>query len=675
MSRLSSAFERVRHDHLEWFTVWATRIASIVCSIVLCVPFWRGGWRISGDHAPHIAELLDLATNASGWSDLAFAGFPLGTLHSPLWYGLLAFVVSLGAPAWMTYCIGVTCTEICLGLVALEVGSRRAQRAPALVVAVLVQTQNLLVTGPSGVLSGMWTFGLACAFFIWLVDRVHERIEGQVPLQIAALIGAIGLTHTFAIFAVVAVVLVRSLTLLTSGSEQRRQIPALALASLLGALCAAAYWMAAWLTIDTRDVVPVVSFGWPNFQIFFGPLLDDAFTPAPVLIQFLPTFPDLILWSLAALALLRLGQLQTRERTFLATALATMTLVLFVVSHIAEWQGRSLFGPIPWRILVVVRCLLLVPALSLFPRTRLGTRAQLATLTLAIVLASYWTAQRERWLRGEMPGPRDLSHEHVIALQRTLAEYAPTFRDRVYVQNTHGMAPGALAGGHALALLHARTGVNAVGSYYSLVPFPTDRWLTGFGGPLVGSGATDSSRGVVDERLDSLGVEALVVSDPTTIATLRGWTPAYSELATVGPFTVFRRPRPGMARSNASIPIRNFSLHDGEIQFDVDDANNSHDVSIAVSFNEHWRVIQGPEHAYVARRMDGLTRLALPPSGPTHIVLRYERPRWPIYVSLSAWLLLIGLAWRLRRQRPSASSAPQPARPVETMLAMEKTDH
>ena len=674
MSRLSSAFERVRHDHLERLTLWATRIASVAFSISLCVPFWRGGWRISGDHAPHIAELLDLASNTSGWSDLAFAGFPLGTLHSPLWYGILAFFVSLGAPAWMTYCVGVTCTEIFLGLVALEVGSRRAQRAPALVIALLVQTQNLLVTGPSGVLSGMWTFGLACAFFLWLVDRVHERIEGQVPFQIAALIGAIGLTHTFAIFAVVAVVLVRSLTLLTSGAEQRRQIPALALASLLGALCAAAYWMAAWLTIDTRDVVPVVSFGWPNFQIFFGPLLDDAFAPAPILTNFYPTFPDLILWVLAALSLLRLGQLQTRDRTFLATALATMTLVLFVVSHIAEWQGRSLFGPIPWRILVVVRCLLLVPALSLFPRARLGARAQLATLTLAIVLGSSWTAQRERWLRSEMPGPRDLSHEHVIALQRTLAQFAPTFRDRVYVQNTHGMAPGALAGGHALALLHARSGVNAVGSFYSLVPFPTDRWLTSFGGPLVGSSANDASRGVVDERLDSLGVEALVVSEPATVETLRGWAPTYTELGDVGPFVIFRRPRPGMARSNANVPIENFSLRDGEIQFDVRDASASHDVMIAVSFNQHWNVIEGPEHAYLARRMDGLTRLALPPGGH-HIVLRYERPRWPIYLSFAAWLLLIGLAWRARRRPMFVSSIAQPARPVETMLAMEKTDH
>lgn len=666
--------ERVRHDHLEIFTVWVTRIASIVCSIVLCIPFWRGGWRISGDHAAHIAELLDLASNTSGWSDIAFAGFPLGTLHSPLWYGLLAFFISLGAPAWMTYCIGVTGTEIFLGLVALEVGSRRAQRAPALVIAVLVQTQSLLVTGPSGVLSGMWTFGLACAFFIWLVDRVHERMEGQVPLQIAALIGVIGLTHTFAIFAVVAVVFVRSLTLLTSGPEQRRQIPALALASMLGAVCAAAYWIAALLTIDTRDVVPVVSFGWPNFQIFFGPLLDDAFVPGPVVANFLPTFPDLILWTLAALSLLRLGQLQTRDRTFLATALATMTVVLFVVSHIAEWQGRSLFGPIPWRILVVVRCLLLVPALSLFPRARLGTRAQIATLTLGIVLASYWTAQRERWLRAEMPGPRDPSHEHVIALQRTLAHFAPTFRDRVYVQNTHGMAPGALAGGHALALLHARSGLNAVGSYYSLVPFPTDRWLTSFGDPLVGSSPNNASRGVVDERLDSLGVEALVVSDPTTIETLRGWTPAYTDLGTVGPFAIFRRPRPGMARSNANVSVENFSLEDGEIQFDVGDADATHDVLLAVSFNEHWNIIEGPEHAYLARRMDGLTRLVVP-AGRHHIVLRYERPRWPTYVSIIAWLVLIGLAWHLRRRSRLGSSPSQPARTVETMLAMEKTDH
>jgi hypothetical protein len=667
LRRLTSALDGVRHAHLERLVIWVTRIASIACSISLCIPFWRGGWRVSGDHAPHIAEILDLAQNSSGWSDLAFAGFPLGTLHSPLWYGLLVGIVKLGAPAWMTYCVGVTCTEIFLGLVALEVGARRAQRAPALVVAVLVQTQSLLVAGPSGILSGMWTFGLACAFFIWLVDRLHERIEGQVPLQIAALIGAIGLTHTFAIFAVVAVVFVRSLMLLLSGPEARRQIPILGGASLLGALAASAYWMAAFLTIDTREVVPVVSFGWPNFQIFFGPLLDDGFAPLGIVQLYLPTLADLILWILAALSLLRLGQLQARERSLVATALATMTLVLFVVSHIAEWQGRSLFGPIPWRILVVVRCLLLVPAVSLFPRARLSARTQLLTLILAVFVSSFWIAQRERWLRSEMPGPRDVSHQQVIAVQRAVARLAPTIRDRVYVQNTHGLAPGPLAGGHALALLPARAGVRAVGSYYSLVPFATDRWLTSFGGPLVGSAANDSFRSVVDERLDNLGVEALVVSETSSIEALRRWAPEYTDLGMVGPFGLFRRPRPGMARSTDNIAIRDFALEDGEIAFDVDYASATHDVMIAVSYNECWHIIEAPEHAYLARRMDGLMRLSLPP-GSHHIVLRYERPRWPLFISLAAWSALIALAWRTRRKR-------QPARPVETMLAMENTDH
>lgn len=652
---------------MELFVIWITRITSIACSIAVCLPFWRGGWRISGDHAPHVAELIDLAHNSSGWSDLAFAGFPLGTLHSPLWYGLLASIVQLGAPAWLTYCVGVTCSEIFLGLVSLEVAARRAQRAPALVVAVLVQTQNLLVTGPSGILSGMWTFGLACAFFIWLVDRMHERMEGQVPLQVAALIGAIGLTHTFAIFAVVAVVFVRSLTLLVSGAEARRQIPALAAASALGALAASAYWAAAWLTIDTRDVVPVVSFGWPNFQIFFGPLLDDAFAPAGIVSLYLPTLADMTLWILAALSLLRLGQLQARERGLVATALATMTLVLFVVSHIAEWQGRSLFGPIPWRILVVVRCLLLVPAVSLFPRVRLGARTQIATLALGVFVTSFWIAQRERWLRAEMPGPRDDSHAHVRAVQRAVAALAPTLRDRIYVQNTHGIAPGALGGGHALALLPARAGVRAVGSYYSLVPFPTDRWLTSFGGPLVGSAANDTFRNIVDERLDDLGVEALIVSEPSTIEALRRWTPAYTDLGAVGPFELFRRPRPGMARSLSGLPVEHFSLEDGVIRFDVGDSDGTHDVMLAVSYNTRWRIVEGPSHAYIARRMDGLMRLSVP-AGAHHIVLRYERPRWPFYVSLAAWSLLIALAFRVRRKK-------QPARTVETMLALKNADH
>ena len=204
--------------------LWLSRVVSVAVSVILTLPLWRGGWLLLGDHAPHIAEAIDLAQNRSGWSDVAYAGFPLGVLHSPLWYGLLAAVVRLGVPAWIAYTTFVTLTEVTLGLVALEVGRRRAPPAVALAASVAVQTQSLLVTGPSGILTGMWTFGLAIAMYLALVDRLHEPFDARIGAQIAALVGGIGLTHTFAIHAVVALVAVRCLGLMVLGPEERRGV-------------------------------------------------------------------------------------------------------------------------------------------------------------------------------------------------------------------------------------------------------------------------------------------------------------------------------------------------------------------------------------------------------------------------------------------------------------------
>ncbi len=634
--------------------LWLARAVSLAVSVILVVPIWRGGWLLQGDHAPHIAEAIDLAQHASGWSDLAYGGFPLGVLHSPLWYGLLALVVRFGVPAWIAYCGFVTLTEVVLGLVALEVGRRRAPVAMALGVGVLVQTQSLLVTGPSGVLSGMWTFGLAIAMFLVLVDRLHETFDARIGAQIAALVGGIGLTHTFAIHAVVALVGVRCLSLLVLGRDERRAIVGIALASIVGALASAAYWVAATLSIDTHDIQPVVSLGWPNFQIFFRPWLEDAFDPWVVLRYRTPELPDLLLLLVSAFSFLRLSRLDTRQRAMFATTVGTMVVVLFVVAHIATMRDRHLFGPIPWRIMVVTRSLLLFVALASLPRLRLeGARALVATAVVGLLCLS-WASERGRVLAIEAASSDDPTYHEVHGVFREVARLSPQIHGRVYVQNTHGIAGPPLGSGHPLALLPARSGVRAVGSYYSLVPFPTDMWLTSFVGPMVGQNPSDLTRPLVEERLDDLGAEVVVLVDPTVANTVRHW-PGYSMLGTVGRFTILRRPRPGLARSDdANCDITRAELGDGRFDLDVSGSRREHDVMIAIAYAQRWELESAPPGAYLARRRNGLMRVHLP-AGDHHVVLAYRAPRWPLAVTIVGWIAIASWAFVTRRRIVRAS--------------------
>ncbi len=636
---------------------WLARVVSVVVSSWITLPIWSGGWLVHGDHAPHIQEALDLAAHTSGWSDVAFAGFPLGSLHSPLFYGLLALVVRLGAPAWIAYTSFVTASEIVLGLVALEVARRRVAPPFALGVAVLVQTQSLLVSGPSGVLSGMWTFGLAVAFFLLLADRLHEPLDARIGAQIAALVALIGLTHTFAIHAVVALVLVRTASLVALGREERRAALGVAIACALGAIASAAYWLQAMLTIGTSDIEPVVQSGWPNFQIFFRPFLEASIDPISVVRAGRAELPDLILLVLAALSFLRLSRLEPRARALLATSVGTMLLVLLVVSRVATMEHREVFGPIPWRIMVVVRALLLFPAVDLFAQLRLEPKRALAATLAVGALCLGWAYQRSHLLQLTIPPRAHVGYAEIDAVYREVAALAPSLEGRVYVQNTQGTAPPPLNNGHPLALLPSRAGVRAVGSYYSLVPFPTDRWLTNFAGPLVGERVSDATRAIIDRRLNDLGAELVVLTEPRAAEVMRRWTPSYRELARIGSFTILRRPNPGMIRTaSPGARLSNFVYDDGRIEFDVARAREPVTVELAVSYASGWRLEPPLADASPRPRDNGLMSLPLPP-GDRHVALVYRAPRWPLALSVAGWLAILGGALAARRRRSAARGA------------------
>jgi hypothetical protein len=80
--------------------------ALVTTAIVIALPILRGGYLTYLDNPVHLAEIGELAEHGTNaWSEIGFTGIPLGTLHSPLWYGLLAFWARAGAPIGPLYAL------------------------------------------------------------------------------------------------------------------------------------------------------------------------------------------------------------------------------------------------------------------------------------------------------------------------------------------------------------------------------------------------------------------------------------------------------------------------------------------------------------------------------------------------------------------------------------------
>ena len=74
-------------------------LALCGASLIIGSPVLVGGYLGYLDNPAHLAEVYSLARESiNGWSEIAFCGFPLGRLHSPLWYGALVALAKLGVP-------------------------------------------------------------------------------------------------------------------------------------------------------------------------------------------------------------------------------------------------------------------------------------------------------------------------------------------------------------------------------------------------------------------------------------------------------------------------------------------------------------------------------------------------------------------------------------------------
>jgi hypothetical protein len=283
----------------------------VVSGVAIAWPVLRGGYLTYLDNPCHLAEVYAAAFEArNGWSEIAFCGFPIKTLHSPLWYGTLAWLVRIGLPAGPLYASCLALGFLAPSLALYFTARRRVSVPAAAVLAYLLLAQRPAIVGVGSALGGMWTFYMASAGLILLVDRLARPCRSGADLaSIAGLTGFILVTHLFTVVPLGLLVLLHVWLAL----ERKRIGPKVLFcqlgAGMVGVAAAAVYWLPMVLAREHAVIVPQ--------NLSTKGLLARLFLPTDVLDLLNGRFPafdgSLVLSALPMVALVGLGLAGTSQ--------------------------------------------------------------------------------------------------------------------------------------------------------------------------------------------------------------------------------------------------------------------------------------------------------------------------------------------------------------------------
>ncbi len=646
----------------------------LLCGVLLAWPVITGGWQTYLDNPAHLAEIHSLAfDDGNGWSDIAWLGFPLGQLHSPLWFGGLAALARAGVAADPLYGFLVVAGFLTPPLVMLGLAWRRAGAGAAVALAWLLLLQKTTVVGFGSPLGGMWTFAISCGLLLLLMAKLaDDRDEPADVLAIAALYGLLGLTHLFTIVPAVLVFAIHAGGVLARRAAGRR-LALQAGAAALGAAASAAYWAP---HLMSGDGLAVVAYNLPPLKLLARLVLG---TPMPELVQSDPDYlsgfsllgvlPQIVLVAAGAA-----GFVLNRGRSRLATQgflLAALLLVLLLGLGVAQTAGVTVtwLGHVSWRLLDFVRLGLALAALPLAQsvaaaagaRLRaLGNGARTATAAAVVVAVAAWSWAAGGPLRAETLSPRGAQMQEIRQLWDWLAANHQPDWGRVYLQDPFG-AEDALGHSHVMALTRRETGVDQVGPLYAGSPFPTTPWLLAesrklFGRPLH---TLDDFRQMM-QRIPAANATHLVLYWPELADELVKEdyarqlyrSPNFAVLAMVAyPDSRWAEPLAD------GIDVRAERLGAARWRVTTESAQAGGEAVLKVTWSPHWRITAG-DGPRLHHHQLGLVGLADLPAGRRVTVLEYAPPRWPGVVSLAAWgvWLLALLAHGIAARRPAVRS-------------------
>lgn len=635
-------------------------LTLLATSVVIAWPILHGGYLTYVDNAPHLAEVYELAENrGNGWSELAFSGFSLATLHSPLWYGALAFLTRLGVPAGPLYAGVLVLAFAAPALAVYAIARRRVGAFLAAIVAYFVLIQAPMITGIGSPLGGMWTHALAVAFAILLTDLYcRPELDTKEHVFAVVLLALVALTHLFALVAALFIIGLATFFRGRGAALSRREFHRRAIGYAIAAAISADYWLTFALTthsdaapMDTLDPSGLACRLFLPCDVMY--LLDRRLAPAVRwdlhLTDAIPMIAVLaagVIGSFKKYSALRASKKYPSARDgdpdLLGRIGFQLGCVVFVSVLIHRFVTIAFLGPVSWRLLLWVPlgfAMSTLRWLAKFRDRRPPVPVVVALALSAIALGAWWGLP----LRNDMPADIPADMATLKELSTWLADHAERDWGRIYLQDTFGQRWGeaGLNHSHVLVLTARETRLPQLGTYYGVVPYRT-RWTLSEFNALYGQWHPTAA--AVIEGMEKTNAGILVSSNRRSAEWIAK-SGKFSELHRIGRYTVFRRTSGSTGYVDGLRPSNRISavdFHVGRVAFNVDTEFPRGRVLIKTTWHPWWRLsgipggrlIESPEGFLVVDRI---------PLGNFHVRVWYERSLLPLITSLLGVVVLIGL--------------------------------
>lgn len=637
-----------------------------VSAVAVGWPIWTGGYLTYMDNPVHIAEIEALASGEQ-WSDIGFCGFPLGYLHSPIWYDGLSVLVLLGVPAGPLFAAFLLLGSLCPSVAIYVVGRRHLPPLVALVPAWLLIVQRTAIVGYSAVFAGMAPFYIASGLLILFihllasVDRSWRHVR-YLTLCLALL----ALTHTYALVAAVMVVAIHSARLfLVRPTGWQVTLKRDSVAYALAALCSSLYWYplirglvtavlhgdpTAALSAENRDPV------WLLMRLLVP---TDAVHGLQTDLYLIDALPLIGLVTLGVIGMGRLSRWPNATSLYGALLALTLAVLLFVV---LPGQWRPWLGPNSWRFLFIVRIGLALAALPfLLTLGRHGfarrKRAIAAFGAVALIASIGFGAP----LRSQVGQPEGPAWDDIQELWSWLKSNDGT-SGRVFVQDTFMTEPRVhpFVRSHVLALTAHETGVRQIGPYYSIVPYKTLDISNGEVGEILGLPVRRDYKAVpLERRLEELkrrievtNTTQLVVVDPsdTEVLVEEGIAEVTWQRGRYSVLRVNQETSGWVSADGAEVRVKKWSP--GHVVFDLQAASGGTTVLVKQSYHPGWTASPG---VTISGSRDGLLELTVDSQAQGEITLVWKPYRAQMWIS--GFGLVVLLVWFLSGfRRPSERS-------------------
>jgi hypothetical protein len=645
-------------------------VVLAVSGLLIGWPVLFCGYETYLDNPVHLAEVHSLAADeGKGWSGIAYCGFPLGILHSPVWFGGMATWVRAGLPLAPLYAF-LSWLGFVLPAGALYwVARKRVGPLAAGVLAYLLLIQRPAVVGILSAYGGMWPSYLAAAGIILLADRLSRptRRTGDVA-WIGLLVGGILLTHVFVSLTMLYLLMIHLVLSLLGWGAPRRVLTRDAVAVVLGVAVGAAYWLPNYLA---REVfVPA------GFHLDSAQLIRSLFLPVDVRHLFTGGVASGRLFftdALPLIAVLAAGLTGTvvrfsqrgaeraademRPPDPLPVYGASLALVLLALLFlVVRSTDVPILGQTSWRQLYFVRVGMALAALPLLARVpvsrpRIGRGGALGLAAIVTIAGLWWGTP----LRDEVADPRGREMAEVRALWEWLRVNRNPSWGRVYLQDTFRLRlnDSRLIDSHVLARTGFETGVHQLGAYYKAIPLPTSRWTGSDRGQLFEHGVrTDSDVSDLGVKLRLTNCTHMVLSVPAqadAFASVEG----YRRLYRSGRYAVFELT--GVTSTwchplAAGLRARATGYAEGDIRIAIRANQPGGSLLVKESYHPFWKT-EGADPATLTAHESGLMVVGGLGAGDSELRLRWEAPAYPPWISLAGLAALLALLGTGHRRR------------------------